>query len=98
VGTLFLVPAMVVHTGWSYWVFRGKVRADVDYHRPRLGAPAGWMSFLLKLRAVTAPTDTKVSWTSSHGWHIVVSYGPAIFVPEEKRSRPARTETMGKAM
>ena len=32
VGTLFLVPVIVVYTGWSYWVFRGKVRADVGYH------------------------------------------------------------------
>jgi cytochrome d ubiquinol oxidase subunit II len=20
------------YTGWSYWVFRGKVRADIGYH------------------------------------------------------------------
>jgi cytochrome d ubiquinol oxidase subunit II len=32
VGTLFLLPVIVVYTGWSYWVFRGKVRADVGYH------------------------------------------------------------------
>ena len=32
VGTLFLLPIILVYTGWSYWVFRGKVRADVGYH------------------------------------------------------------------
>ena len=25
-GTLFLLPIIIVYTGWSYWVFRGKVR------------------------------------------------------------------------
>jgi len=32
VGTLFLLPIILVYTGWSYWVFRGKVRSDVGYH------------------------------------------------------------------
>ncbi|HUE63301.1 MAG TPA: cytochrome d ubiquinol oxidase subunit II [Rhizomicrobium sp.] len=32
VGTLFLLPVIFVYTGWSYWVFRGKVRADTRYH------------------------------------------------------------------
>ncbi len=32
VGTLFLLPIVLVYTGWSYWVFRGKVRADIGYH------------------------------------------------------------------
>ena len=32
VGTLFLLPVILLYTGWSYWVFRGKVRADVGYH------------------------------------------------------------------
>jgi cytochrome d ubiquinol oxidase subunit II len=32
VGTLFLLPVILVYTGWSYWVFRGKVRADLGYH------------------------------------------------------------------
>ena len=32
VGTLFLLPVILVYSGWSYWVFRGKVRADVGYH------------------------------------------------------------------
>jgi cytochrome bd ubiquinol oxidase subunit II len=31
VGTLFLLPVIFAYTGWSYWVFRGKVRADVGY-------------------------------------------------------------------
>ena len=32
VGTLFLLPVILMFTGWSYWVFRGKVRADIGYH------------------------------------------------------------------
>ena len=32
VGTLFLLPVVLFYTGWSYWVFRGKVREGVGYH------------------------------------------------------------------
>jgi cytochrome d ubiquinol oxidase subunit II len=32
VGTLILLPIILLYTGWSYWVFRGKVRADMGYH------------------------------------------------------------------
>jgi cytochrome d ubiquinol oxidase subunit II len=32
IGTLFLLPIILTYTGWSYWVFRGKVRADMGYH------------------------------------------------------------------
>ena len=32
VGTLFLLPTVLLYTSWSYWVFRGKVRADIGYH------------------------------------------------------------------
>ena len=32
VGTLPLLPVILMYTGWSYWVFRGKVRADISYH------------------------------------------------------------------
>jgi len=32
VGTLFLLPIILMYTGWSYWVFRGKVRGDAGYH------------------------------------------------------------------
>ena len=31
VGTLFLLPVILMYTGWSYWVFRGKLRKDVGY-------------------------------------------------------------------
>ena len=31
-GTLFLLPVIVGYTAWSYWVFRGKVRAEAGYH------------------------------------------------------------------
>jgi cytochrome d ubiquinol oxidase subunit II len=30
-GRLFPLPVILVHTGWSYWMFRGKVRADTGY-------------------------------------------------------------------
>jgi len=32
IGTLFLLPIILMYTGWSYWVFRGKVRGDAGYH------------------------------------------------------------------
>jgi cytochrome bd ubiquinol oxidase subunit II len=32
VGTLFLLPVILMYSGWSYWVFRGKVRSDIGYH------------------------------------------------------------------
>ncbi|HEY7297944.1 MAG TPA: cytochrome d ubiquinol oxidase subunit II [Xanthobacteraceae bacterium] len=31
IGTLFLLPVILMYTAWSYWVFRGKVRSDVGY-------------------------------------------------------------------
>ena len=31
VGTLFLLPVILTYSAWSYWVFRGKVRADIGY-------------------------------------------------------------------
>lgn len=32
VGVLVLLPIILMYTAWSYWVFRGKVRADIGYH------------------------------------------------------------------
>jgi cytochrome bd ubiquinol oxidase subunit II len=32
IGTLVLLPVILVYTAWSYWVFRGKVNAHVGYH------------------------------------------------------------------
>jgi cytochrome bd ubiquinol oxidase subunit II len=32
IGTLFLLPIIFTYIGWSYWVFRGKVRGDAGYH------------------------------------------------------------------
>lgn len=32
VGTMFLLPVILLYVFWSYWVFRGKVRADMGYH------------------------------------------------------------------
>jgi cytochrome bd ubiquinol oxidase subunit II len=32
VGTLTLLPVILMYSAWSYWVFRGKVRADIGYH------------------------------------------------------------------
>ncbi|HEX6794812.1 MAG TPA: cytochrome d ubiquinol oxidase subunit II [Casimicrobiaceae bacterium] len=32
IGTLFLLPIIFMYLGWAYYVFRGKVSADVGYH------------------------------------------------------------------
>lgn len=32
VGTMFLLPVILLYVFWSYWVFRGKVRMDIGYH------------------------------------------------------------------
>ena len=32
IGTLFLLPTILMYTAWSYWVFRGKIRGDTGYH------------------------------------------------------------------
>jgi len=32
VGTLFILPIILMYTVWSYWVFRGKVNAGAGYH------------------------------------------------------------------
>jgi cytochrome d ubiquinol oxidase subunit II len=32
VGTVFLLPIILMYTAWSYWIFRGKVRGDLGYH------------------------------------------------------------------
>lgn len=32
IGTLVLLPVVLLYTAWSYWVFRGKVRGDIGYH------------------------------------------------------------------
>ena len=32
IGTVFLLPIVFMYTGWSYWVFRGKVRAELGHH------------------------------------------------------------------
>jgi cytochrome d ubiquinol oxidase subunit II len=32
IGTLFLLPIILTYFGWSYWVFRGKVKAGPGYH------------------------------------------------------------------
>jgi cytochrome d ubiquinol oxidase subunit II len=32
IGTLVLLPVILLYTAWSYWVFRGKVRGDSGYH------------------------------------------------------------------
>jgi len=30
-GTVFLLPIILMYSGWLYCVFRGKVRADLGY-------------------------------------------------------------------
>jgi len=31
-GTLLVIPIVIAYTSWTYWVFRGKVRAGTGYH------------------------------------------------------------------
>jgi cytochrome d ubiquinol oxidase subunit II len=31
-GTVFIIPLILVYTGWAYWVFRGKVGSTGGYH------------------------------------------------------------------
>ena len=31
-GLLFVIPIVLTYTAWTYWVFRGKVRAGEGYH------------------------------------------------------------------
>jgi cytochrome d ubiquinol oxidase subunit II len=32
VGALFIIPVILAYTAWSYFVFRGKVKAGEGYH------------------------------------------------------------------
>jgi cytochrome d ubiquinol oxidase subunit II len=32
IGTLFMLPIILMYSAWSYWVFRGKVREGAGYH------------------------------------------------------------------
>ncbi|MGX5914652.1 cytochrome d ubiquinol oxidase subunit II [Aliidiomarina sp. Khilg15.8] len=32
IGLLFVIPFVLVYTAWTYWVFRGKVKAGEGYH------------------------------------------------------------------
>ena len=32
IGTLFLLPIIFMYTGWSYWVFRGKVTGEMGHY------------------------------------------------------------------
>jgi cytochrome d ubiquinol oxidase subunit II len=32
VGTVIIIPIILIYTAWSYYVFRGKVREDDGYH------------------------------------------------------------------
>ena len=36
VGASVLIPLILIYSGFSYWVFRGKVQAGAHYHRLRL--------------------------------------------------------------
>jgi cytochrome bd ubiquinol oxidase subunit II len=41
IGTLFLLPIILMYTAWSYWVFRGKVRADAGYQTSTVASSIG---------------------------------------------------------
>lgn len=32
IGLLFVIPFVLMYTAWTYWVFRGKVKASMGYH------------------------------------------------------------------
>jgi cytochrome d ubiquinol oxidase subunit II len=32
IGVIFVIPVVLAYTAWTYWVFRGKVRAGEGYH------------------------------------------------------------------
>jgi cytochrome d ubiquinol oxidase subunit II len=32
IGLVFVIPVVLGYTAWTYWVFRGKVRAGEGYH------------------------------------------------------------------
>jgi cytochrome d ubiquinol oxidase subunit II len=32
IGVVFVVPVVLAYTAWTYWIFRGKVRAGEGYH------------------------------------------------------------------
>lgn len=32
VGSLFIIPVILMYTAWSYYVFRGKIKVDAGYH------------------------------------------------------------------
>ena len=32
VGTMFMLPIILMNMAWSYWVFRGKVSGEIGYH------------------------------------------------------------------
>jgi cytochrome d ubiquinol oxidase subunit II len=32
VGSLLIIPMILGYTFWSYYVFRGKIKADAGYH------------------------------------------------------------------
>lgn len=32
IGTIVIVPIVLLYTGYSYWVFRGKITHDIGYH------------------------------------------------------------------
>lgn len=49
IGVLFVLPFVLGYTFWSYWVFRGKVRAGEGYHQrmgesPGKRTPRGWLA------------------------------------------------------
>jgi cytochrome bd ubiquinol oxidase subunit II len=41
IGTLFLLPIILMYTAWSYWVFRGKVRTDAGYQISTVASSVG---------------------------------------------------------
>jgi cytochrome d ubiquinol oxidase subunit II len=32
VGTLIVLPLILIYSAYSYWIFRGKITGDIHYH------------------------------------------------------------------
>ena len=64
IGTLFLLPVILMYTAWSYWVFRGKARGDVGYHQASL-SPVSILALALKPSRTlsSAPISRCDEWT-----------------------------------
>ena len=91
IGTLFILPIVFMYTGWSYYVFRGKVRANwaiTDTARMRR-APAGALlvgTARPQLGPQSAGPAGSVSAGAGAGGALPASSSAAAFI--DSRTRP----------